>query len=281
MKDGKGNILDNAGDAGKDYITWAHSNGYQVWPSVSNSSQIETTSEIMRDYKLRQVLINNIVSLVVRYDLDGINIDFEYMYEEDKDLFTRFIIELQPRLNEMGKVLSVDVTAPDGSAEWSMCYDRHTLGKVADYLVFMAYDQHGSSTEEEGTTAGCDWVEANLDKFVGTQEEIAPEKIILGMPFYTWVWEDEGGEPSAYYMSELDDLIPENASRTWDDQLKQYVVEYQSNGRIQKVWVEDERSIEAKLDLALEYKLAGAAYWAKDREINAIWDLISEKLNIE
>ena len=98
----------------------------------------------MRDYKLRQDLIENIVGLVVQYDLDGINIDFEYMHDEDRDLFSRFIIELKPRLNELGAVLSVDVTAPDGSEEWSLCFDRHVLGDVADYLAFMAYDQHGT-----------------------------------------------------------------------------------------------------------------------------------------
>ena len=42
----------NVGQSGKNYIEWAHNQGYQVWPSISNSSQIDTTSEIMNDYKL-------------------------------------------------------------------------------------------------------------------------------------------------------------------------------------------------------------------------------------
>lgn len=48
---------------------------------------------------------------------------------QDKDLFSRFIIELAPRLKEIGAVLSVDVTAPDGSPNWSLCYNRHIIGK--------------------------------------------------------------------------------------------------------------------------------------------------------
>src|SRR5699024_769358 len=141
-----------------------------VWPSISNNSYIETTAEIMRDYNLRQDLIENIISLIVQYDLDGINIDFEYMHDEDKDLFSRFIIELKPRLNEMGAVLSVDVTAPDGSEEWSLCFDRHVIGDVADYIVFMAYDQYGNSSAVAGTNSGYDWVKANVDKFLGQEE---------------------------------------------------------------------------------------------------------------
>lgn len=280
---GKGDILENVGTSGKEYIEWAHSNGYKVWPSLSNNSMIETTFEIMNDSELRQNLINKIVSIILTYDLDGINIDFEYMYEKDKNLFSRFIIELQPRLNEIGAVLSVDVTAPDGSSEWSMCYDRHTIGKVADYIVFMAYDQNGITSPTEGTTAGCDWVEANLDKFVGTQEEVKPEKIILGIPFYTRVWEETNGtiESTAVNMKDLDDIIPSNAKKTWDEDLKQYVAEYEKNGTKYKVWIEDEKSIEAKLDLVGKYKLAGAAFWAKDREPASIWSLISNKLKIE
>ena len=45
------------------------------------------------------------------------------MYQEDQEEFSRFIIELMPRMEEMGIVVSVDVTAPDGAPNWAMCYD--------------------------------------------------------------------------------------------------------------------------------------------------------------
>ena len=281
VDEGKGQINENAGEEGKQYIAWAHENGYKVWPSISNNSYIETTAEIMRDYNLRHTLIENIVSLVLEYDLDGINIDFEYMHDEDKDLFSRFIIELKPRLQEIGAVLSVDVTAPDGSEEWSLCYDRYTIGQVADYIVFMAYDQNGSTSAIEGTTAGCDWVEANVQKFLG-QEGVEADKLILGIPFYTRVWDEENGEKESFSvdMKDLEDLIPDSASRTWDDNLKQYYVEFTQNGVTTKIWMEEEKSIRAKLDLIDEYQLAGAAYWEKDREPDSIWNVIAEELGI-
>ena len=280
---GKGKVNENVGEAGKAYIKWAHDNEYKVWASFSNNSMIDTTSEILNDYNLRQKLINKIVSLVVNYELDGINIDFENMYVADKELFSRFIIELTPRLREIGAVVSVDITAPDGSDTWSMCYDRHTLGKVADYIVFMAYDQNGISSPVEGTTAGCDWVEVNVQKLVGTQEEISSDKLILGVPFYTRVWKTTGEktESVAVNMKDLPSIIPSDASKNWDDSLKQYVVEYTKDGTDYKIWIEDEKSISAKMDLIEKYKLGGAAYWAKDREPSDIWDMISEKLGIE
>ena len=282
VDEGRGQVSDNVGDSGRAYIEWAHSNGYKIWPSISNGSYIETTSEIMNDYNLRQELIQNIVSLVMTYDLDGINIDFEYMHDEDKDLFSRFIIELKPRLSEIGAVLSVDVTAPDGSDEWSLCYDRHVIGDIADYIVFMAYDQYGESSQEAGTTAGYGWVKANIEKFLG-QEGVEADKIILGIPFYTRVWKEQNGklvDNRAVNMKDIDAIVPEDATRTWNDNLKQYYVEYKQDGVTNRIWIEDEQSIEAKLSLIQEYGLAGAAYWEKDREPDSIWNLISEKLGI-
>ena len=139
---GKGNLLENVNASGEEYISWAHSKGYKVWPIISNDSMKETTSEIMNDYMLRKKLINQILDYVEKYNLDGVNIDFENMKEEDKDLFSRFIIELTPRLKEKGKVISIDVTAPDGAPEWSLCFDRNCIGQVVDYMIFMAYDEY-------------------------------------------------------------------------------------------------------------------------------------------
>ena len=276
---GKGNVKENVGTAGINYINWAHNNGLKVWAMISNESMLDTTSEIMNDYKLRNKLINNIVNLVVKYNLDGINIDFENMYMEDKAMFNRFLIELEPRLNEMGKVLTVDVTAPDGSETWSMCFDRNTISKVADYIIFMAYDQYGASSNKEGTTAGCDWVEANITKFLG-QEGVNPDKLVLAVPFYTRLWKEENGKVSSETvdLKDVDKVIPANVEKRWNDNLKQYYIEYKQNGAVYKMWIEDLKSISAKLDLINKYKLAGAAYWEKDRESPEVWDIVKEKL---
>ena len=276
---GQGNVTENVGTAGLNYINWAHNNGTKVWAMISNESMIETTSEIMNDYALRNKLVNNIIDLVVKYNLDGINIDFENMYMDDKAMFNRFLIELEPRLNEMGKALSVDVTAPDGSETWSMCFDRNTISKVADYIIFMGYDQNGASSPVEGTTAGCDWVEANITKFLG-QEGVEPDKLVLAVPFYTRLWKESNGEITSdtVDLKDVDEVLPANVEKKWDDNLKQYYVEYTENGAVYKMWIEDTTSISAKLDLINEYQLAGAAYWEKDRESEEVWDVVQEKL---
>lgn len=272
------NVYENVGNEGIAYVNWAHGNGYQVWPMLTNSNMNET-SKMLSDYKSRENVINQIINYIKQYNLDGINIDFEGMYEADKDNFSRLLIEIRPRLNEIGAVLSVDVTAPDGAPEWSLCYDRYTIGKVADYVMFMAYDQYGVSATKAGTTAGHNWVEANVKKFLG-QEEVKAEKIILGIPFYTRVWKEINGNviSSVVNIGNVNNLIPSNATKTWNEDLQQYYVEYKKGGATYKIWVEDEKSIEAKLDLVSKYNLGGAAYWEYDRATNSIWNLIESKI---
>ena len=186
--DANGKLQENVGEAGLKYIEWAHSNGYKIWPMISNSEVgIKVTSSILNSYTKRQELIESIVEKCAEYEIDGINVDFEKIYEADKDKYSRFIIELVPRMQELGIVTSVDVTAPDGDPNWSLCYDRNVIGDVADYLVFMAYDQYGTSSTKPGTTAGYNWVETSLKKII-EYDEVDTEKIILGIPFYTRQW---------------------------------------------------------------------------------------------
>lgn len=279
-----GELTENVGIQGQAYIDWAHSNGYKVWPMVQNAGNgmLNVTSDIMNDYNKRQKLINQIVNYCVKYKLDGINIDFENMKKEDKDMYSRFIIELTPRLKDMGIVVSVDVTAPDGSETWSLCFDRNVIGDVADYIIFMAYDQYGTSSNKSGTTAGYDWVNLSLNKFLKT-EEIESNKIILAIPLYTRLWtEDSSGKvvkQSTVSMKNIDSILPSGVNKQWDDNFKQYYVEYQDGQYTKKMWIEDEKSLKEKINLINSNNLGGVASWEKGMETDNFWTFLKENLD--
>lgn len=277
-------IIPNVGDEGDKYIKWAHNNGYKVWAKVSNdtlSTTIDEFSYIINDYQLRSLMIKDIVNYVDEYDLDGINLDFEYMYMKDSGAFSKFVIELAPQLREKGAVLSVDVTAPNGAENWSYCYDRNLIGEVADYVVFMGYDQYG--TTNIGTTSGYNWLVNSLKSML-TYDEVPADKLILGLPFYTKLWQtknDQTIKGIAIGMNSVSASIPANVEKQWKEDLQQYYVEYQQNGFVYKMWIEDEESFSKKLNLVNEYNLAGAGYWRKGLESTSIWNVIKEKLNLK
>lgn len=278
--DKNGNFKENVSQNGQEYIKWAKSNGYKVWPMVSNSNAgLEMTSKIMNSYESRKKIIEAIVNVCVKYDLDGINIDFENMKKEDVDLYSRFIIELTPRIKDIGLTVSVDVTAPDGADNWSMCFDRNVIGNVADYIIFMAYDQYGAGSNKAGTTAGYNWVETSLKKFV-TTEEIDSNKVILAIPLYTRLWSEKDGKvlSKVIDMKDIDSTIPENVERKWNDTLKQYYVEYNDSLYTRKMWIEDSKSLKEKLSLIKQYNLGGVASWEKDKETEGVWELIKDAI---
>ena len=277
-KGSDGKISENVKQEGKDYIEWAHNNGFKVWPIVSNNSYLTTTEGILNDYTKRRKLEDEIIRVTEEYNIDGINLDFENMNQEDKNMYSRFVIELAPRLKDLGKTLTVDVTAPDGSETWSLCYDRDVLANVSDYIVFMAYDQYGTGGNKEGTTAGYNWVENNVNKFIG-QEAVAKEKIILGIPLYTRLWKEDGGKITSKVVNikDVESTLPSDIQKKWDEELKQNYVEYTDGSATYKMWIEDEKSITEKIGLAKKYDLAGIAFWEKDREYDGFWQFVANE----
>ena len=284
--DDDGNLEENIGTSGQAYINWAHDNNYKVWAIVSNAEaatkSLAITSNIMNSYEKRQNFIESIINKCVKYKLDGVNIDFENMKQEDKDMFSRFIIELTPRLKEIGLVTSVDVTAPDGGETWSLCFDRNVIGNVADYIMFMAYDEFGVYSKEPGTNAGYNWVKLNLNKFLQT-EEIKSEKIVLAIPFYTRVWTtDNNGKVSSntVSMKNTENVIPSGIEKKWDNDLKQNYVEYTKDGNKKQIWIEDIDSLKAKISLVKENNLAGIGSWQKDMETDDVWEMLKMELGL-
>ena len=99
----------------------------------------------MADSEARRHVIDQILTYAYIYKFDGINIDFENLYLSDKDNLTQFMRELVPLAHQMNLAVSIDVGVPGGSEAYSRCYDHEELGKVADYVMVMTYDQYWSA----------------------------------------------------------------------------------------------------------------------------------------
>lgn len=280
--DENGNIRENIGDSGLNYISWAKSKGYEIWSMVKCDNLLtDNMRNMLSDYKKRESLINQIVQVCLKYSLNGVNIDMENINQEDKEYFSRLIIELKPRLESKGLKLSVDVTAPDGSPNWSLCYDRKTIGDVADYIVFMAYDQTSKNGSRVGSNASIEWVENNINKFIKNCE-VNSKKIIVAIPFYSRMWKvnSDGSSAGSFdiNMNKQDKYLAKATKKEWRADACQNYIEYVENGYTYKMWVEDEESISKKLDLIKKYNLGGAAYWEKGCETDNVWNVVEQKL---
>lgn len=266
------------------YSNWAHKNGYQVWALVTNDFNKELTAQMLADPASRQNAANTLIQYAKDYKLDGINVDFENMYTKDRDLFTLFVKELYQKTKQMGIILSVDVTVIARNSNWSECYDRKALAQVSDYIALMAYDQYWAGSPVSGSVAQLKWVEDNLKKVL---LEVPEQKLLLGMPFYTRVWQEQYDASNklvvtskAVSMEYAEQLIVENmAVKTWDAVSGQYFATYNKDGVTYKIWLENESSIKLRVELANKYNLAGVASWKLGLEKPSIWNVIAAALN--
>ena len=79
-------------------------------------------------------------------------------------------------------------------------------------------------------------------------------------------------------MKNVDNVLPDNVDKKWDDELKQNYVEYEENGKTKKMWIEDIKSLKEKVSLITNYKLGGVASWEKGMETDEVWELFKEAL---
>lgn len=79
--------------------------GYDIWATISNKGLEKQTNLLIDDYKTRTQLINTIMNFISKYRIKGVNIDFKEV--NNNVTFSRFIIELAPRLREKGIVTNI------------------------------------------------------------------------------------------------------------------------------------------------------------------------------
>lgn len=272
IKDNKGNITNFATEG---YVTKAHKKGLEVWGLVDNFSPDINTLEVLSNTTTRTALANNIVKQALRFSLDGINIDFETLAEETGPHFIQFLRELSIICRENKLILSVDNPMPE---EYNMHYDFEAQGEVVDYVVLMGYDEHYMGSEEAGSVASLPWVEAGIQKIL---EYVPAEKVVNGVPFYTRIWKTSAGvvTSEAVGMDEADAFVNEHKIETyWNTEVSQNCGEYEDGNDLYQVWLEDEESIAAKMELIKKYELAGVAEWKLGLERTSIWKVIQSGL---
>ena len=266
-----------------DYIAWARNHGYQIWVLVTNSFDPGITAEILSDQSKRLAVASDIVELATDYGFEGINIDFENFSSDYRDDFSAFIADLAALCSANEIILSVDVTMVSTSEYWSLGYDRGAIAELADYLVIMAYDEHWQASPVAGSVASLPWVEMGLARIL---EDVPPEQIILGVPFYTRLFEvDVGGDIPivlnswSYSMHRAEEIIENyDAEISWDEEAGQHVARYEKDNLTYIMWLENETSMRQRLELVNKYQLAGVAAWRRGLEKPEIWDLFVDKL---
>ena len=262
--------------ASRSYVDKAHSMGMEVWALIDNFDKEVSTFQTLSKTTSRTNLIYNLVSEVLKYGIDGINVDFEDVSYDAGEPFVQFIRELSIACRKEGIVLSVDNYVP---RESTAHYNRKEQGIVADYVIIMGYDEHWGGGGVAGSVASLGFVE---DGIVQTLEDVPANKVINAVPFYTRVWKTANDKVTseALDMETARNFIRNNnLTMTWNAVAGQNYGEIEKGKVLYQIWMEDKDSIEAKLAVMKKYNLGGVAAWKLGYETSDIWDIITAYMN--
>ena len=266
--------------ANEQYVDRAHNAGVEVWALCDDFNKDISMYQLLSHTSSREKLANELISQVFKYELDGINIDFEKITEDSAPHYIQFLRELSVKCRNNGIVLSVDSYVPSAYTEY---YDRTEQGEIVDYVVVMAYDEHHAASEVSGSVSSIGFVQSAIDNIL---KQVPAERVIMGIPFYTRLWKEvkdgDGVKVSADAcgMNQGRKYLDVNGVEpVWDDETGQYYGEYESEGALYRIWLEEDESIELKLKAIDEARLAGVAAWKLGMEKESVWNIIMKYVN--
>lgn len=263
--------------ASETYVTRAHNAGIEVWGLCDDFNTEVDMLQVLSYTSRREKLENELIASAIKYDLDGINIDFENITATSAEHYIQFLRELSIKCRNNGIVLSVDNYVP---APYNSFYDLKEQGQIVDYVIIMAYDEHHANSDESGSVSSMTFFQEAIDN---TLQDVDKERVIMALPFYTRLWteaEDGTLSSAAYAMSQINSILEANqAEKVWDEETQQYYAEFTTEDGQNKVWLEDDKSIELRMKAASDANVAGMAYWKLGMEKSSIWKVIQKFIN--
>ena len=288
-----------------DIIRIAKENKKLVIPSILWWAQGEKSRSdvdfVLKDTDLRGSIIFDIKTEIKKYNLDGIDIDFENKKADTRDAFSTFLEELGVELHKDGKLLICTIEArtpsdtdfvngPDAEKDLTRSNDFKRIGKACDQVRIMAYDQSSGDQDlnkiRDGAyrpVADIDWVKKVLTLAL---RDIPFKKLIVGVPTYGYKYEvirDENKNIKSYNRlgsmnwiyadaeAKEKNIIP---TRNIGGELNYTYTDIEKNKEY-LVWYSDSESIKQKVDLAKLYKIGGIAIFKIDgNNDKSIWSKI-------
>lgn len=236
----------------------------------------------VQDMEIQNRLIENILFTVNERGYGGVDVDFEYIFSEDREAYAAFVGNLRVRLEEYGYGVSVALAPKASLDQPGLLYegmDYRLLGENADQVFLMTY--------EWGYTYGPPIAVAPINQVrrvvAYAASEIPAEKTLMGIPNYAYDWPLPfvQGTTAAKILGNVEAVhlaADNNAEILFDEVAMSPYFYYQKEGILHVVWFEDVRSMEAKFRLADEYNLHGIGYWNLMRPFRANWLLLSSMI---
>jgi chitinase len=239
----------------------------------------------------RQNFATSAWPIVSRYNLDGIDIDWEYpgmmgdsnIYRpEDKQNYTLLFRDLRRGLDSLNQISHSKYFVTTAVGGWGAYIDHTEMGTLQQYTDFiniMSYDYadgsdtisgHHTNLYNSSTDTSQHSAHRSIQEFIAAG--VPPSKIVMGIAFYGKGWQMESGDNNGLYRKTSkgmrgggftylkDSVIDKNGNKQyWDTvAMAPYLFNPETNIFIS---YDDERSVEEKCRYVKQHHLAGAMFW--------------------
>jgi cellulose synthase/poly-beta-1,6-N-acetylglucosamine synthase-like glycosyltransferase/spore germination protein YaaH/peptidoglycan/xylan/chitin deacetylase (PgdA/CDA1 family) len=259
----------------QEVIEIARSNNLNIVPVFSNAQMSDFDAKRLHLFLTHPDLQNRIIlqlrQWIVVNRFQGINVDFENLLPEDHALYVPFLLRLKAAFAPYHLIVSADLEA-------SRPLDWAAIASICDFVVVMAYDEHGE-TAKPGPIASIEWYRGVLDRAV---RKIPREKLVIGLANYAYDWSKgrDWADPLTYQGA----LI--TAEKYRQGEKPEEIVDFDARALNPTFWYVDEEGKEHEvwfLDavtaanqwlLAQNYGLRGVAVWVLGSTDPSIWTFI-------
>ena len=238
---------------------------------------------VLETSETRENLINNVISTATRKGYSGVDVDFEYIYPSDRELYNSFLSELKAELQPRGLTLSTAIAPKISATQVGTLYEAHDYafhGSIVDYLIIMTYEW-GYLYGPPMAVAPYSEVKKVLSYAV---TEIPSQKILMGMPNYAYDWTLPFTKGRPAEILSINEAIKRADNLGAEIQFNQTsqapFYEYSQNGVKHIVWFENARSTMARLQLVNDFNLGGLSYWTINQFYAQNWRVVDSMFNI-
>src|ERR1700722_6715021 len=248
-----------------------------MMPLMNNSDGTNWLTDemaaMLKDAAARQHLSQQAVQYLTENHYSGLVVDFEEIPKKSQKDFSEFIAELAGDLHHANLKLMVALPA----ADWA--YDYAGIGKSADAVILMNYDQHWR-TSAEGPIAAQDWFVRNIDAIL---KLVPAQKLVMGVANYAYDWPSNAGKKAreqAKVESFQEAIVTSTESEAevqFDaDSLNPYYTYSDEHDFVHHVWMLDGVTAYNELRAAERVGVQGTAVWrlgSEDPSLWPIWDI--------
>lgn len=252
--------------------------GVNIVPMLSNFSSSdkdfhgETIHNIIHNPVKKDRLIRNLISLLEKNKLQGVNVDFEELKETSDEAFVSFQKELYERLHARNLLVTQDVIP------FNEDYNYQSLARYNDYIFVMAYDEF-SQTSKPGPIADQKWIEAAIDD---AAKKIPSQKIVLGLGAYGYDWPKNDQADVLTYQTALSTAKEAQAKIEFDDDTYNLHFSYADDEGIpHEVFFTDAATTFNAMRFATESELGGVALWRLGSEDDRIWQFYNRNMSMD